>query len=116
MLEIDPTAAHYPIDPQRLDLVEEFRRAPRGPYSDELQRVLHRMRWAGEDPRYCAIVVEPGRKWMLGRLARERGRPVEKISDRIFVNAAEIEWEVFCRRWEALTGRPLPAELRNNQI
>jgi hypothetical protein len=40
MLEIDSAAAHYQIDAQRIDLVEEFRRAPGGPHSDELQRVL----------------------------------------------------------------------------
>jgi hypothetical protein len=75
MLEIDPAAAHYEIDAQRIDLVEEFRRAPRGPHSDELQRVLHRMRWAGEDHRYCAVVVEPGRKWMLVVFRRSGGVP-----------------------------------------
>jgi hypothetical protein len=73
------------------------------------------MRWAGEDHRYCVIVVEPGRKWMLGRLPAQRGRPVEKFSDKVFFTTAEIEWEVFCRRWEALTGHPLPAELRNRE-
>jgi hypothetical protein len=116
MLEIDPAAAHYEIDAQRLDLVEEFGRAPRGPHSDELQKVLHRMRWAGEDLRYCVIVVEPGRKWMLGRLPAQRGRPVEKVSDKVFFTTAEIEWEVFCRRLEALTGQTLPAELRNSKV
>lgn len=113
MLEIDPAAARYPIDPDRLDLVEEFRRAPRGPHSDELQKVLHRMRWAGEARRYCAVVLEPGRRWVLGRLGARRGQPVETFPDQIFATTADIEWEVFCRRWEALTGRALPVELRN---
>jgi hypothetical protein len=113
MLEIDPAAAHYQIDPDRLDLVEEFRRAPRGPHSDELQKVLHRMRWAGEARRYCAVVVEPGRLWMLGRLPAQRGQPVEKFPDQVFVNPADVEQEVFCRRWEAITGRVLPTRLRN---
>lgn len=113
MLEIDPAAAHYPIDPDRLDLVEEFRRAPKGPHSDELQKILHRMRWSGEARRYCALVVEPGRRWMLGRLPDKRGRPVEKFVDSIFDSQADVEWEVFCRRWEAITGRPLPVHMRN---
>jgi hypothetical protein len=116
MLEINPADAHYTIDPDRLDLVEAFRRAPRGPHSDELQKVLHRMRWAGEDPRYCAVVVEPGRQWRLGRLAKRRGGAVEFVSEQIFNSLPALEWEVFCRRWEALTGRALPAELRNSQI
>ena len=45
MLVNDPGSAHWEIDPARLDLATEFRRAPRGPHSDDLQRVLHRMRW-----------------------------------------------------------------------
>jgi hypothetical protein len=113
MLEIDPSAAHYPIDPDRLDLVEEFRRAPKGPHSDELQKVLHRMRWRGEARRYCALVLEPGRKWMLGRLPAVRGQPIERFSDATFTSLADVEWEVFCRRWEAITGRALPIRLRD---
>ena len=113
MLEFDPSAARYPINPERLDLVEEFRRFPKGPHSDELQKVLHRMRWTGEAKRYCALVVEPGRKWMLGRLPLSRGLPVEKFPDKTFSTLSDIEWEVFCRRWEAITDRPLPAALRN---
>ena len=116
MLEIDPAAAHYQIDPERLDLVEEFRRSPRGPHSDELQKILHRMRWAGEARRYCALVVEPGRSWKLGQLPTQRGHPVEIVSDEIFFKTADIEWEVFCRRWEALTGRKLPLEMRKSKL
>jgi hypothetical protein len=41
---------------------------------------------------------------------------VEKFPDKIFFTTAEIEWEVFCRRWEALTGHPLPAEVWNSKI
>lgn len=110
MLENDPNAAHYPIDPDRLDLVEEFRRAPKGPHSDALQKVLHRMRWAGEARRYVLIVIEPGRRWMLGRLPERRGGQIESLADHVFTDPADAEWEVFRRRWQAITGRVLPAE------
>lgn len=40
--------AHWPIDQSRLDLVEEYCRKPRGPHGDELQKLLHRMRWSGD--------------------------------------------------------------------
>ncbi len=110
MLENDPNAAHYPIDPDRLDLVEEFRRAPKGPHSDALQKVLHRMRWAGEARRYVLIVIEPGRRWMLGRLPERRGGQIERLADHVFTDPADAEWEVFRRRWQAITGRALPAE------
>ena len=37
MLVHYPEAAHAPVDPTRTDLVEEFRRNPRGPHGPELQ-------------------------------------------------------------------------------
>src|ERR1700722_17254292 len=110
-------AAHWPVDASRLDLVEEFRRKPRGPNGDELQKLLHRMRWSGDpeaDGRYVLVVVEPGRRWVLGRLPRLRGKPVELLSNQVFTSIAEAEWEVFKRRWEALTGQPLPQSFKEN--
>ena len=107
MLVNDPAAAHYPIDPARLDLVEEFRRSPKGPHSPELQKVLHRMRWGGVAGRYVLITLEPGRRWMLGRLPERRGAPVERFANRIYTSAVDAEWDVFKVRWEALTGRRL---------
>jgi hypothetical protein len=108
MLLNDPEAAHWLVDPERLDLVEEFRRAPRGPHGEELQKLLHRMRWAGVAGRYVLITLEPGRRWMLGRLPGIRGAPVETWPNRVFTDIAEAEWEVFRIRWEALTGRRIP--------
>lgn len=110
MLVHYPEAAHHEIDPARLDLVEEFRRTPRGPHSHDLQKLLHRMRWAGdpeETGRYILLVQEPGRRWMLARLPRRRGAPIEPIPNQIFTNLAAAEWEVFKRRWRTLTGQEL---------
>jgi hypothetical protein len=109
-------AAHYPIDPARLDLVEEFRQKPRGPHSEELQKILHRMRWQGDDDgggRYVLAVIEPGRRWMLARLPFERGRKVELLRNQVFTSIAAAEWAVFKLRWERITGTPLPDRLRN---
>ena len=110
-------AAHWPIDPTRLDLVEEFRRQPRGPHGEDLQKLLHRMRWAGDFEtgagRYILVVKTPGKEWQLGRLPRERGKPIEVMGNRLFTSIAEAEWEVFKLRWEALTGKPLPDHLRD---
>lgn len=114
MLVTYPEAAHWPVDPDRLDLVEEFRRRPRGPHGDELQKLLHRMRWAGDSEatgRYILVVTQPGKEWVLGRLPRQRGKPIELLRNRVFASIAEAEWEVFKLRWEALTGRSLPAHL-----
>jgi hypothetical protein len=105
-----PEAAHAPVDPTRTDLVEEFRRNPRGPHGPELQVLLHRMRWAGdpgEPGRYVLMVLEPGRRWMLARLPRRRGEPLQPIPNQVFTSLADAEWEVFRRRWTALTGQEL---------
>jgi hypothetical protein len=113
VLEFDPNAARYQIDPDRLDLVEEFLKSPKGPHSSELQKVLNRLRWRGEPRRYCALVIEPGRLWMLGRLPAERNGSIERLVDKTFTSLADVEREVFCRRWEAVTERPLPKRLRD---
>ncbi|HEY8612770.1 MAG TPA: hypothetical protein VIL69_15975 [Roseomonas sp.] len=105
MLVNDPEAAHWPVDPARLDLVEEFRARPRGPHGDELQKLLHRMRWSGVGRRYVLIVIEPNRRWMLGRMPGKRGAPIETFPNRVFTDLAEAEWAVFVMRWEALTGQ-----------
>lgn len=114
MLVHDPSAAHFPVDPTRLDLVEEFRRNPRGRHSDELQKLLHRMRWPGdptESGRYVLVTLEPGRRWALGRLPRARGVPIEILPNRIFTSLAEAEWDVFKLRWLVLTGQELTQSL-----
>ncbi|HWU65266.1 MAG TPA: hypothetical protein VN112_24860 [Ensifer sp.] len=111
MLGTDPTTAHYQIDPDRLDLVEEFRRAPKGPYSPELQKVMHRMRWSGEGGRFALMPVVPGKTWMLTALPTKRGAPVVKFPDRIFTSLEDAEWAAFKMRWEAITGRKIPEEL-----
>lgn len=100
-------AAHWPIDPTRQDLIEEMRASPRGPHSDDLRKLLHRMRWTGVGKRHVLIVLEPNRRWMLGRLPGRRGAPVETFPNRIFTSLAEAEWAVFVMRWEALTGQRL---------
>ncbi|MDI6029042.1 hypothetical protein QBK99_22990 [Corticibacterium sp. UT-5YL-CI-8] len=104
MLQTDPKTAHFPVDPNRLDLVEEFRRAPKGPYSPDLQKIVHRMRWGGEGGRFVLIPVEPGKKWMLGLLPSRRGDAVKTFSDKTFTRLADAEWAVFKIRWEAITG------------
>lgn len=114
MLVNDSDAAHWPVDASRLDLVREFRRRPRGPHGDELQKLLHRMRWHGDPEvggRYVLVVREPNRRWALARLPSTRGQPVEVLPNQVFTSLAAAEWEVFRRRWLGLTGVALPEEL-----
>jgi hypothetical protein len=107
-------AAHWPVDPARLDLVEEFRRKPKGPHSPDLQKLLHRMRWAGDPEtggRYVLLVQDPGRRWMLARLPAVRGAPIMPIANQVFTSLAAAEWDVFKRRWHALTGQTLSGSI-----
>lgn len=103
----DPEAARWPVDPGRLDLVQEFRRRPRGPHGPELQKLVARLRWGPIAGRYVLLTLETGRRWMLARQRAERGEPLELLEDRVFTSLADAEWEVFRRRWEAATGRRL---------
>ena len=107
MLTTDYTAAHYRIDPARTDLALEFRRTPRGQYSDALQRVLYVMRWSGAGGRYLLFALEPGRRWILAELPGRRGLPLLLHRDRVFERIADAEWAVFCLRWQALTGHSI---------
>jgi hypothetical protein len=108
MLRADRSSAHYPVDPDRLDLVEEFRRAPKGPHGEELQKLVHRLRWGAEKPRYVLIVATPGCSWLIGRLPDEVGGPVTIDGPETFASVEAAEWEVFRRRWQAAAGRIIP--------
>jgi hypothetical protein len=106
----DPNAARYRIDPERTDLALEFRRNIRGPYSDELQRLVHRMRWGPVAGRYQLFVLEPGRRWALARMPAERGQRVTVFHDVVFDSLEDAEWHVFKLRWKELTGSELKVD------
>jgi hypothetical protein len=103
----DPEAAKYRIDPARTDLAREFRAHIRGPYSQELQKLLHRMRWSAWPGRYVLVILEPGRRWGLAQMPAERGDKVKRFDDVVFDSLEEAEWHVFKLRWKLLTGSEL---------
>jgi len=105
-----PEVAQYPIDPTRLDLAREFRRNIYGPHSGELQKILFRFRWAAPGGRWGLVTLSPGR-WMLVRLPGRRGVPLETFPDHLYTDLKDAEWEVFCRRWEHVTGQSLKKQL-----
>ena len=98
--------AIYRIDPERVDLAREYRSRIRGPHSEELRFLLHRMRATQIRGKYVLVVVEPFKKWRIGRIT-ERNQPIEAVDDRVFDNLDEAEWAVFKLRWRDLTGRNL---------
>lgn len=99
----------YEIDPDRIDLAEEFRANIYGRHSGELQRVLNRMRGGEPAGRYVLIAEDrTARTWLLARLGPQRGDAPIPVPGYRFTGAAEAEWTVFKLRWKDLTGRELP--------
>lgn len=106
----DPRAVRYDFDPRRLDLAREFRANIDGPHSKDLQQLLVRMRWGPVAGRYILLVLEPGKRWRLGRLPAERGQKVELFDDVEFTSLTDAEWHVFKLRWKDMSGAPLSLE------
>lgn len=74
-------------------LAEEFRIAPFGEHSPELQRLLLRLRSLPAEGKHVLVEVEPFRLWRLARL-RRRGEPVEML-DETFTSFEDAERHVF---------------------
>ncbi|NNL85412.1 MAG: hypothetical protein HKP27_07150 [Myxococcales bacterium] len=94
------------IDPTRLDLAREFRDAPLGPHSAELQKLLSVMRWHPLKGKPILVCTQSGREWRLGRNPGKRGEPVA-FEGEPFDDMGTTLWALFRARWEASTGRTL---------
>ena len=94
----------YQIDPSRMDLVEEFRSNPDGPYSPELSRVVNRLRLMPMADRHILVCTRRGCEWTLAKMPTKRGAELELLKDRVFSNYDDGVWEVFKMRWETVTG------------
>ena len=106
--ELIGTLDHYttPLDPSRTDLAREFRRRIYGIHSPELQVLLNRMRSLPLEGKHLLITLEPGKRWMLGRMYLDPLR-VERLPEHEFESIEAAEWFVFGLRWEMLCGEPL---------
>lgn len=94
----------YEIDPSRMDLVEEFRNNPGGPYSTELDHVVKRLRVMPMADRHILVCTKRGVEWTLAKMPSVRGAKLELYEDQVFDDYYEGTWEVFKRRWETVTG------------
>ncbi len=100
----------YQIDPDRIDLAEEFRETMCGRHSGELQRVLNRMRGGENAGRYVLVADRAGGNLTLARMGAGRGDPLTLVPGYAFESLAQAEWVVFKLRWKELTGRDLPLD------
>ena len=97
----------YAIDTSRMDLVEEFRQNPRGPYSPELTLLVNRLRLGPMEERYILVCTKRGREWMVARMPTVRGAKLELFKDRVFADYYAAAREVFRLRWQAATGEAI---------
>ena len=97
----------YAIDASRMDLVEEYRANPAGPYSPELTLLVNRLRLGPMEERYILVCTKRGRQWMLAKMPTVRGAKLELFEDRVFDDYTAATWEVFRMRWQAATGEEL---------
>jgi hypothetical protein len=96
-----------PVDPTRADLVEEFRRSPLGPFSDELQLLLWQLRAQAPSGRYVLRETATG-CWQAVRLSPGRRPRWEPAANEEFESEDDCEWALFALRWRDLTGQELP--------
>ncbi len=97
-----------PIDSDRLDLVDEFRRKPLGPYSEELRVLLWHLRAQHPAGRY--VLEQLGEShWRVLHLVGGTRPRVELVTGPLIESFEDAEWEIFRLRWRDHTGRVLPA-------
>ena len=93
------------VDPERVDLVEEFRRNPFGPHGPELTLLVNQLRLIPMEQRYIIVCTRRAREWAVAKMPTVRGAPVELGA--AFDDYAAAVWEVFRLRWQAVTGMAL---------
>lgn len=103
----NPDGWIHPVDKKRIDLAREFHGNVRGPHSEDLKRLLHRMRAGPQNRRYVLVVRVPFQEWVLGQLPETRGEPITLHEGKVFTSPDDAEWEVFKLRWRELTGEEL---------
>jgi hypothetical protein len=100
----------FRIDPARVELAAEFKAHPFGPHSGDLHRLLNLMRAEPLPGRHALLTIVPHREWALIRLGAPRSGAFEVVEGVRYQSAAEAEWDIFKRRWQALTGQALAIE------
>jgi hypothetical protein len=100
------------VDTDRLDLVEEFRRSPLGPHSEELTLLLWHLRAQVPLGRYVLECVGENRWRLLHLIGRRRPRG-ELVPGSERETIEDAEWAIFRLRWLDHGGCELPPERGN---
>lgn len=98
----------YKIDPDKdRPFIEEFRQCPIGVHSPGLTRLLNVMRDDLSRNQIILVCRKPFAEWVLGHMPPNRADPIVLEEEPIFTSREAAEWEMFCRRWRALTGESI---------
>jgi hypothetical protein len=98
----------YRIDPDKdREFIEEFRRCPIGAHSPGLMRVLTIMRNDPSGNQIILVCRKPFAEWALGNMPPNRTDPIMLEEAPVFTSREAAEWEMFRRRWRALTGESI---------
>jgi hypothetical protein len=97
-------------NPQCVALAAQFRAAPFGPYSADLQKMLQLLRWGFARGRTIIVCTKPYKEWRLGRMGPQRGMKVEISDTDIFTDYGSAVWACFRARWREVVGKPCPVE------
>ncbi len=84
------------------DLIEEHRRAPTGPHSDPLQRVLHYFRRASASGKYAIVAAKPFAEYRVVRLSGRRGEAPKLVGNATYASPDEAYHAVFLKRVDDL--------------
>lgn len=94
--------------PRGIALASEFKAAPFGPYSADLQKTLQLLRWGFARGRTIIVCTKPYAEWRLGRMGPVRGMKVEIEDSQVFTDYGAAVWACFRARWQEVTGKPCP--------
>lgn len=95
--------------------IEEFRRTPIGKHSPGLQRLLNTMRNDVTGRQVILVCRRPFQEWVLGEMPPSRDEPLKIEEEPVFTSREEAEWEVFRRRWKAITGENINLPYRESE-
>ncbi|MEI9413531.1 ABC transporter permease [Mesorhizobium sp. Cs1299R1N1] len=99
---------HAETPSEQLELAAEFRRAPFGHHSPNLQKLLRTFRSLPVAGKHALLTIQPNRSWMLATLTGIPGSALKRHEEVIFENLADAEWYVFRKRWRQHFGTDLP--------